>query len=35
MKKKKQIGAFQRFYNIWLFVTISALICCILYYLFG
>ena len=35
MKKKKKAGAFQRFYNIWLVVTISALIICILYYFFG
>lgn len=35
MKKKKRIGAFQRFYNIWLIVTVSALIASILYYFFG
>ena len=34
MKKKKPIGAFQKFYNIWMVVTISALIVCLLYYFF-
>lgn len=35
MKKKKQVGAFQKFYNIWLIVTVTALAVCILYYFFG
>lgn len=34
MKKKKSEGAFQKFYNVWMIVTVSALILCLLYYFF-
>lgn len=34
MKKKKKMGAFDKFYNVWFIITMVLLIGCILWYIF-